>query len=173
MNAQKEGKREAECLKSANKALEEVETHRRSVAEVQGKKELEETQLQEVMDNLRESTKELRDKLEVSQAELADAERAVSGLSTEKETVAMAQKLIHSRLENTLKGIATAEEKLASAAADKKAAQETLVALEQEKAELEARRKEILSEGRDDGDAEATVQEKYYSFTIFNIDATD
>ena len=38
--------------------------------DVRVKKDQEETQLQEIMDGLREATKELRDKLELSQAEL-------------------------------------------------------------------------------------------------------
>ena len=53
----------------------QVENSCKQVEDVKSKKDAEEASLQEIMDGLRDATKDLRDKLETVQVELGDAER--------------------------------------------------------------------------------------------------
>lgn len=163
----KESKREQDCIRDADKALEEAETSRKSVVEVQGKKEAEEAALQEIMDGLREATKELRDKLEGSQVELAAAERAVSGLSTEKEAVAMGQKLIRGRVETVRKNTEEAESRLTQIAQEKVAHNKSLLERDQEKKQLEKRRVGVQSNIQSASDDEIKAQERYELIVYF------
>ena len=68
--------------------------------------------LQEVLDGLRDATSELRGQLESAQSELGEAERGVSGLSTEKESIQMSIKLVNTRIDTVDKEVIRTQEKL-------------------------------------------------------------
>lgn len=113
-----------------------MESSGKQVEEVRAKKDQEEAQLQEIMDGLRDATKDLRDKLEATQIELGDAERGVSGQQTEKETVQLNINIINERVENINKNLAQSREKLSAIEVDKKAMAQSITDKEKEKVVL-------------------------------------
>lgn len=85
------------------------------------------------MEGLQDATKELRAKLEVTQAELAVAEKSVSSLQIEKESVTTAIALIHSRAEKAKLAAQSCKDRLVQLSAEKKQAQEEVKALQGER----------------------------------------
>jgi chromosome segregation ATPase len=91
------------------------------------RKEQEEAALQAVIDGLREATQDLRNQLEDKQAELAEAERSVSGLSTEKETIEMSKTLLMNRVQTARERVSSLEQKLVMVSEEKTKAEEKII----------------------------------------------
>lgn len=58
----------------------QVTTARSKLSEIEASKEAEDLRLEEILEGLKEATQGLRDTLEVTQAELADAMRATASI---------------------------------------------------------------------------------------------
>lgn len=68
--------------------------------------------MEEIVAGMQEATQELRAQLETAQISLADAERGVAGLQTEKETICTSIQLVNSRKDSAIKNLALTEEKV-------------------------------------------------------------
>jgi chromosome segregation ATPase len=95
-------------------AFAQIETLRVQVEDSRVKKQAEETQIEEIMSSMQEGTREYREQLVTAQVALADQERSVAGLQTEKEQIATNIHLTNARKDNASKSLAAAETKLAN-----------------------------------------------------------
>ena len=133
----KDQKKEDECVKDADAASAVVATTKSKIDEVTANKATEEARLEEILEGLRGSTQELRNKLEVAQAELADGERATASIQTEKDSAITALQLLRSRADHAIESVSTAESKLAQLRDDAVKNNERITALEEEKQQVE------------------------------------
>ena len=139
----KDTKKEEESTSEADKALVQLESARRSVAEKAALKVEEEARLEEIMGGLQDSTRELRENLEQAQTRLAGAERDIATYQTEKETVSMSLHLLQSRAENAAKALHAAEDKMAKLALDRTAALDRIQAAEAERVQATVKLTEL------------------------------
>ena len=133
----KDQKKEDECVKEADVALAVVAATKIKIDEVTANKATEESRVEEILEGLRGSTQELRNKLEAAQAELADAERATASIQTEKESAQTSLQLLRSRADNAVQSVSVAESKLNQLREDAVKNNERIVALEAEKKHVE------------------------------------
>jgi uncharacterized protein (DUF3084 family) len=87
-----------------------------NLEDVVAKKQAEELVVEEIMAGMQDATRELRSHLEVAQINLADAERGISGLQTEKETICTSMQLASTRKDTANKNMLAAETKLTNCA---------------------------------------------------------
>lgn len=73
-------KKEEDSRRDADEALITVNIAKSKIADFTGNKEVEEGRLEGINEGLREATQELRDRLEGTQAQLAEAERATASM---------------------------------------------------------------------------------------------
>ena len=114
--------------------------------EIAASKAEEEAKLDEIMQGLQESTKGLRENLENAQVKLADAERGIASLQTEKETVLTSIQLLQSRAETAMKNISLTEEKLQKILIERESIQGKINGADKERASLEQRIKKLERE---------------------------
>eukprot|EP01035_Chromulina_nebulosa_P018767 gene18767-24534_t len=110
----KDTKKETESLADAEKAASQLETLTSQLKELESKKLIEETKIDEIMSGLQEATKSHRERLEATQISLADSERGISGLITEKEALATKLSIIKSRVESVNSNITNTSTKITS-----------------------------------------------------------
>ena len=67
-------------MRDAEEALSQVTTAKSKLADIEASKAAEDQRLEEILEGLKEATQGLRDTLEITQAELADAMRATSSI---------------------------------------------------------------------------------------------
>ena len=79
-NVSKDLRKEEECLREAEEALQQVTTAKAKLIEMEASKDAEDKKLEEILEGLEGATQGLRDNLEVAQSQLADAERATAGI---------------------------------------------------------------------------------------------
>ena len=118
------------------------------------------------MDGLRDATSELRGQLESAQSELGEAERGVSGLSTEKESIQMSIKLVNTRIDTVDKEIIRTQEKLNTLQKEGEEARLKLGQLSNDKKgcdkEVPILQARLLALSRE----EEALQERYVEYTI-------
>jgi hypothetical protein len=73
-------KKEEDCLREAEEALVLVTNTKDKIAEAEQSKQVEQGKLEEILEGLRGATQTLRDSLEETQVQLADAERATASI---------------------------------------------------------------------------------------------
>jgi structural maintenance of chromosome 4 len=108
----KDAKKEQDCLAEVQASAQQVNSLKADIESNKALKATEEAALDEIMQGLSAATASLRSNLEDVQGRLADAERKVSTLQTEKETVQTALQLQHSRASNAAKNLAGLKDKL-------------------------------------------------------------
>jgi structural maintenance of chromosome 4 len=126
----KEGKKEAECMKDVDELAVQIQKCQATISELEASKVEQEANHDAIMDSLQESTKELRKKVETTQAELAESEKAVSTLQTEKESITMAIQLLRSRSDKASKDVGKLTDKLSQLRGERSSAEVRLKALE-------------------------------------------
>eukprot|EP01038_Epipyxis_sp_PR26KG_P006389 gene6389-8798_t len=109
---QKESKKELELEKSANDLTLYIEKARQLIQDLQGKKEEEEQKLDEIMQSLSGSTQGLRDQLEAAQIRLADSDRSVASLQTDRDSLNMSIKLLNARADKANADLTLCTDKL-------------------------------------------------------------
>ena len=133
----KDQKKEEESLSEADKASKVVATTKEKIDETTASKVAEEARLEEILEGLRGSTQELRNKLEAAQAELADAERATATIQTDRESAETALQLLRSRADTAQQALATSEAKLAQLRTDAQTNAERVTSLTAEHKQIE------------------------------------
>jgi biopolymer transport protein ExbB/TolQ len=81
---QKEKKKEEDSRREAEDSLTTLTTAREKTVELQTRRDEEERRLEEIVESLKDSTQEIRGRLEQTQAELAEAERSVATLQVRR-----------------------------------------------------------------------------------------
>ena len=136
---EKDTKKADECTKEADTSISQIEANRKTLKETETRKAEEEAKLDEIMKGLRDATESLRGDLEEAQVKLADAERGISTLQTEKETVSTSMQLLNDRAENASKAIQASEEKKKKIMVDRNSTQEKISALTKESNEKQSK----------------------------------
>ena len=140
----KDQKREEECAKDADQALTQIDAARKALQDIRARKMEEETQLEAIMEGLQGATVALRENLEGAQSKLADAERSIAGLQTDKEAIMTSIQLLNSRAENAMKQMQATEDKLHKISVEKAALHSSIASSDKDNAALVARAK-VLS----------------------------
>jgi len=136
---EKDTKKADECTKEADTSIAQIEANRKTLKETETRKAEEEGKLDEIMKGLRDATEGLRGDLEEAQVKLADAERGISSLQTEKETVSTSMQLLNDRAENASKTIQASEEKKKIIMVDRHSTQDKISALKKESNEKQSK----------------------------------
>lgn len=108
----KDTKKESECAAELDECARKLKSLAADIAAATARKAEEEASLDEIMQGLSGATTALRDQLEVVQGKLADADRKVASLVTEKESVEMSAQLVRSRAAAAAKTLAANQNKL-------------------------------------------------------------
>ena len=145
-DVEKDTKKAEECTKDADASISQIDAARKTLTETESRKAEEEAKLDEIMKGLRDATESLRGDLEEAQVKLADAERGISSLQTEKETVSTSMQLLNDRAENAAKTIQTSEDKKKKIIVDRTATQEKISALKKESADKQSKVTQLQKE---------------------------
>lgn len=116
---QKEEKKEEESLKEAEQLLVQIQKYQQTLSDFESKKVEEEQALAQLMESLQEETADLRHQLEQAQMRVAQEEKAVSSLQTQKDLMENEKKLLLSRQDKAQRQFAQDSEKLTQLRASK------------------------------------------------------
>lgn len=128
----KEAKKFEEASKDAEVKAAQIEKCTATLNEMQESKVVEETLFDLLMEDMKASTQGLREQVEVVQANLATAEKVVSVLQTEKESVQMAIQLAQSRSDKANSDLGSQKEKYSKLEGDREGNMNRLQELEQQ-----------------------------------------
>lgn len=161
-SVEKDIKKAEDCTKEADAAISQIEANRKILKETETRKAEEEAKLDEIMKGLRDATESLRGELEEAQVKLADAERGISSLQTEKETVSTSMQLLNNRAENASKSIVASEEKKNKINVERTQTRDKISSLKKESSEKQSKitelRKEIDSREKEEIDLQKKLR---------------
>ena len=123
---QKDTKKESECRGEIERLTIQIESTRKLFNDLETKKQTEEQLISEIMAGLQEATQPLREKLEVVQISLGEAEKNVASIQSNKEVINTRIQLTQNRLLTATNSMNSVNEKLQSLESEKKSMEDQL-----------------------------------------------
>lgn len=155
----KDAKLEEECTKKADQTLSQIEIARKSLSEIAAKKADEEANVDEILQSMQQATKGLREQLESARVDLAEAERGVASLNTEKESLVTRMQLLQGRAAAAAKNMGATEDKIAKLVSERAATEAKISGQAEEKRSLEAQIAAVTAQIRDKEAEEIRIQD--------------
>lgn len=159
-NLHKEEKKEEECVKEAEALITHIAKYQQTLADFEAKKVDEEQELIKLVESLQEETADLRRQLEAATLRVAEEEKSVSTLQSQKDLLENERRLLLSRQEKAQKAVSQDSEKLTNLRKSKEQDLASLVDLENyENSQFKPQMAQLQSKANELAAQEESLQE--------------